>query len=285
MADTIADTVADTLANTLAGGDAAARRGGIGAAMPVLAAAGRRLLDLLLPPTCLACDAIVGVEQTLCPSCWSRMPFLAPPWCERLGLPFAYDLGPGALSPQAIARPPAFERLRAVAAYGGPARVLVARLKYHDRPSSAGAMGRWMARTGSELLAPRAGEAGPPLLVPVPLHRLRMWSRRYNQAGLLAREIGRAGGVEVLPQALVRRKRTRQQVGLDAAARARNVSGAFAVTPQGLMAISGRRVVLVDDVYTTGATVGAATRTLLREGATAVDVLVFAHAGADAPLG
>lgn len=279
----------------MAGGEAAADGGRTGrrirwplrgqAVAAAFAAAGRRVLDLVLPPTCLACDAIVGQEATLCPSCWEQMPFLAPPWCERLGLPFAYDLGPGALSPQAIARPPAFDRLRAVAAYEGPARVLVSRLKYYDRPAMAAAMGQWMARAGSELLAPREEEAGPPVIVPVPLHRLRLWSRRYNQSGLLAREMGRALGLTVAPQALVRRKRTRQQVGLDAAARARNVSGAFSVTPQGLMTISGRRVVLVDDVYTTGATVGAATRALLREGATAVDVMVFAHAGADTPLG
>lgn len=269
----------------IADGDRIGRRVGGKAVAGAFAAAGRRVLDLLLPPTCLACDAIVGQEATLCPACWDGMPFLAPPWCERLGLPFAYDLGPGALSPQAIARPPAFDRLRAVAAYEGPARVLVSRLKYYDRPSMAGAMGQWMARAGSELLAPREDEAGPPVIVPVPLHRLRLWGRRYNQSGLLAREMGRAVGLEVAPQALVRRKRTRQQVGLDAAARARNVSGAFTLTPEGLMAISGRRVVLVDDVYTTGATVGAATRALLREGAAAVDVMVFAHAGADTPLG
>jgi ComF family protein len=213
------------------------------------------------------------------------MPFLAPPWCQRLGVPFAYDLGPGAVSPQAIARPPVYDRLRAVSAYSGPARALVARLKYHDRPSVSRAMGRWMARAGTELLVSDS-DAGPPVLVPVPLHRFRNWSRRYNQAGLLAREIARVHAhVEICADGLRRVRATRRQVGLDASARAKNVRGAFAVSPQGALAIAGRRCVLVDDVHTTGATANAAARALMKAGAAGVDVLVFAHAGADRPLG
>lgn len=246
------------------------------------------VLRLLLPPTCLACDRLVASDGSLCAACWARMPFLSQPWCQRLGVPFAYELGPGAVSPQAIAHPPVFDRLRAVAAYDGPARALVARLKYHDRPSLAPAMGGWMARAGAELLASSPGEAAP-VLVPVPLHGLRRWSRRYNQAGLLARWVGNGGGnkgsVEVAAQVLLRQRATKRQVGLDAAARARNVRGAFAVTEEGGMRLAGRRAVLVDDVYTTGATAQAAARALLRAGALSVDVLVFAHAGAETPLG
>eukprot|EP00873_Tetraselmis_striata_P011148 jgi/Tetstr1/431412/TSEL_002064.t1 len=242
--------------------------------------------DLALPPTCLCCDRLVASDQALCFKCWHEMPFLAPPWCQRLGVPFAYDLGPGAVSPQAIARPPVYDRLRAVSAYSGPARALVARLKYHDRPSVSRAMGRWMARAGSELLCVEDADNGPPLLVPVPLHRLRNWSRRYNQAGLLAREIARANGnVEICADGLGRVRATRRQVGLDASARAKNVRGAFAVSSQGALRIAGRRCVLVDDVHTTGATANAAARALMKAGAAGVDVLVFAHAGADRPLG
>ncbi len=242
------------------------------------------LLRLLLPPTCLACDRLVASDGSVCPACWARMPFLSQPWCQRLGVPFAFELGPGAVSPQAIAHPPVFDRLRAVTAYDGPARALVARLKYHDRPSLARAMGGWMARAGAELLASSEQEAAP-VLVPVPLHGMRRWNRRYNQAGLLARSVGKRSGLEVAAHALLRKRATKQQVGLDAAARARNVRGVFAVTDEGEMRLSGRRAVLIDDVYTTGATAQAAARSLLRAGALSVDVLVFAHAGADTPLG
>jgi ComF family protein len=249
-----------------------------------LAGGASGLLRIVLPPTCLACERLVASDGSLCAGCWARMPLLAPPWCQRLGLPFAYDLGEGAVSPQAIAHPPVFERLRAVTAYDGPARALVARLKYHDRPSQAPAMGALMARAGAELLSVAPGET-PPLLLPVPLHALRRWARRYNQAGLLARAIGRLSGLEVKQDALLRSRATKRQVGLDAAARARNVRGAFTMTQSGALAVAGRRVVLVDDVYTTGATVQAAARVLLRAGALSVDVLVFAHAGADRPIG
>ncbi|WP_245566208.1 ComF family protein [Stappia stellulata] len=242
--------------------------------------------DLALPPTCLCCDRLVASDQALCFHCWHEMPFLAPPWCQRLGLPFAYDLGPGAVSPQAIAKPPVYDRLRAVSAYSGPARALVARLKYHDRPSVSRAMGRWMARAGDELLVMDPAGAGPPLLVPVPLHPFRNWSRRYNQAGLLAREILRARAhVEICADGLRRVRATRRQVGLDASARAKNVRGAFAVSREGALAVAGRRCVLIDDVHTTGATANAAARVLAKAGAASVDVLVFAHAGADRPLG
>lgn len=240
-------------------------------------------LRLALPPTCLACDRLVASDQALCAKCWSAMTFLAPPWCARLGLPFAYDLGEGALSPRAIAHPPVFDRLRAVAAYEGPARALVSRLKYHDRPTAARMMGRLMTLAGAELLKREEG-VPPPLLVPVPLHRLRHWSRRYNQAALLAREVGARGGLEVAPALLERVRATKRQVGLDARARATNVRGAFAVSASGVLRIAARRVILVDDVFTTGATVQAATRALLRAGASGVDVLAFAHAGADAPI-
>jgi len=246
-------------------------------------------VGLAIPPTCVACDRLVAEDAALCAACWREMPFLAPPWCARLGLPFAYDLGAGAVSPQAIAHPPRFDRLRAVAAYEGPARAMVSRLKYHDRPHLARAMAAWMARAGAELRfdAEEGGadtDRAPPLLVPVPLHPFRQWTRRYNQAALLAARVGELWGAEVAAHALVRSRATRRQVGLDAAQRAKNVRGAFAVSDTGRLVLSGRRVVLVDDVHTTGATVAAAARALERAGARAVDVLVFAHAGADRPL-
>src|SRR3954454_4176684 len=150
----------------------------------------RTVLDVALPPLCPACREPVE-DQALCAGCWSKLSFITRPYCERLGIPFAYDPGPGLLSMQAIADPPAYNRARAAVHYDDIARTLVHALKYQDRTDLAPAMGNWMARAGQELL----GEAD--VLVPVPLHWRRGWSRRYNQSGALARVISRQTGVKL----------------------------------------------------------------------------------------
>ena len=227
-------------------------------------------LDALYPPTCLACRAATGAHGALCPRCWSAMRFIERPFCERLGTPFEQDLGDALLSPQAIADPPVFARARAVARFeDGPARKLAHRLKYSDRSELARPIARWMARAGADVLA------DADLIAPVPLHRMRLWRRRFNQAALLARELSRETGKPCDVGALTRVKATRSQVGLSRAQRAENVQGAFRVA-EGAQ-IRGRNVVLVDDVLTSGATVNAAARILLRAGASRVDVLVFAR--------
>lgn len=233
-------------------------------------AAARRGLDLLLPPLCLGCARPAGDAGTLCPTCWQGLDLIARPYCERLGAPFAADLGYGLISLRAISEPPAFGRARAVARFDGTGRLLVHRLKYSDRLDLAAAMGRWMARAGDEVLA----EAD--LLVPVPLHRRRLWGRRFNQAGELAKVVGRERGIPIAHEALVRRKATRSQVGLSVSERARNLSGAFRVETEGRALVAGKRVVVVDDVMTTGSTLNSAARVLRRAGAAEVDALVFA---------
>jgi ComF family protein len=233
--------------------------------------AGKSLADLLYPPSCLACRTAVGSAQALCPACWRTMPFIEHPVCERLGVPFALDLGPGLLSPAAMADPPVFGRARAVARYDGPARDLVHRLKFSDRLDMAGPMGRWMARAGTGLTADADA------LVPVPLHPLRFWRRRYNQSALLAQEVSRRCGVPVRLDWLARVKPTRPQVGLTRAERADNLQGSFRVNEGRRAMVAGSRIVLVDDVFTTGATANAAARVLLRAGAASVDVLTFAR--------
>jgi ComF family protein len=230
----------------------------------------RVAVDVGLPQLCASCREPVGSDG-LCPVCWSKLSFIAPPYCERLGIPFAYDPGPGVLSMEAIADPPAYRRARAAVRFDDVARTLVHALKYGDRLDLAPMMGRWIATAGRSLTA----EADA--IIPVPLHWRRYWARRFNQSALLAEAIAKASQVPLALGALKRVKATPQQVGLSQAARALNVQGAFRVSPTGKAAIAGRRLILVDDVITTGATIDACARALLRAGAAEVNVLTFAR--------
>jgi ComF family protein len=227
-------------------------------------------VTLVYPPACVACGRATGVPHALCSTCWGEVRFIERPYCERLGTPFAVDLGAPLMSPAAIADPPVFDRARAVARYDDVARRLVHRLKYSDRLDCAEALGLMMARAGAELTA----EAD--VIVPVPLHRWRLWRRRFNQAMALASVVARESGVGCDPFLLARVKRTRSQVGLTKTQRQENLQGAFRVPPRAKPRLEGKRVLLVDDVLTTGATANAASRALLRGGAKAVDVLAFA---------
>lgn len=241
----------------------------------------RVVVDVALPQLCASCREPVG-DAGVCAACWSKLSFIAPPYCERLGIPFVYDPGPGILSMEAIADPPAYHRARAAVRYDDVARTLVHAFKYGDRLDLAPTMGRWMAGAGRALLA----EADA--LVPVPLHWRRQWARRFNQSALLAEIIAKesGGALRVSYRALKRVKATPQQVGLSQAAREQNVQGAFRVPPDGRAEVAGRRLILIDDVLTSGATLDACARALLRAGAAQVDALAFARvvAGARNPI-
>jgi len=205
------------------------------------------------------------------------MGFIERPYCERLGFPFERDFeAPGMISPQAAANPPVFARARAVARYDRtPTRTLVNRLKHYDRTELAEPMGCWMARAGAELLS------DADLIVPTPLHRLRLAARRFNQSASLARVVARESAVPLETMALLRVKPTAPQVGLTRTQRAANLAGAFRVDKERAGRIAGSNVVLVDDVLTTGSTANAAARALLKAGAARVDALVFALTGMD----
>ena len=227
-------------------------------------------LDLALPRLCAVCrEPVEG--QGLCAACWSRLSFITRPYCERLGIPFVYDPGPGILSMEAIADPPAYHRARAAVRFDEISRTLVHALKYGDRLDLAAMMGGWTFQAGRELLA------GADALVPVPLHWRRRWARRFNQSAILAATVSRHSGVPVAATALKRVKATAQQVGLSRSERAANVQGAFRVPDEGKPAVVGRKLVVVDDVLTSGATSDACARALLRAGARNVDLLVFAR--------
>ena len=228
-----------------------------------------RMLDILLPPHCGACGTQVAGAGTLCPECWSKARFLNDPGCAVCGHPFEYDPGPGALCGGCHAHHPAYARARAAAVYDDVSRPLVLALKHGDRTELAPKLARWMLRAGAELI----GDAD--LVVPVPLHWTRLFSRRFNQAALLAQALGRLSGLAVHPDLLVRLRATPSQGGLNAHGRKRNVRGVFAVRARARAHVQGRRILLVDDVLTTGATAEAAARALLDAGAGAVDVLTL----------
>lgn len=232
---------------------------------------GRRLLDLVLPARCLGCGAVVAGDVGLCPDCWRKLDLVADPVCARCGRGLDVDIGDGGLCGPCLDDPPGFDRARAVFRYNDLARQLVLGLKYRDRLDAVPVFARWMARAGESLLA----EAD--VLAPVPLHWRRLLARRYNQAAELARRLGGLRGVRVEPD-LLRRTRATPPLGrMSRAERARTVDGAFRVTTRCADVVRGKRVLLIDDVLTTGATAGALADALRAVGAAGVDLLTLAR--------
>lgn len=240
----------------------------------------RGMLDMLLPPQCLSCDAAVEAPGRFCAACFRAVTFLGDPCCARCGHGFAHEgqaavalPGTGLLCARCVAQPPPWGRARGALLYDEGSRGLVLGLKYADRVEHAGPLAAMMARAGAALL--REAE----LLIPVPLHRFRLLSRRYNQAALLARALSRLSGRPVAVDALRRVRRTAKLSALDAEARRRELRDAIALHPRRGHVVAGKRVLLVDDVMTSGATMAACTEALLASGAVSVDVLVAARAG------
>jgi len=188
-----------------------------------------RALDLLLPPQCPSCDAVVDAQGVLCASCWQAIDFLTDPQCSACGLPFEFDLDPGAadtvLCGACVRKHPPFARARAVMVYGDISRKIVLSFKHGDRTDTAPALGRWLVRAGGALID------DADVIAPVPLHWTRLFARRYNQAALLAGVVGGVSSVDVVQDLLVRKKRTPSQGRMGWSKRRRNVSGAFKVNP------------------------------------------------------
>ena len=229
------------------------------------------LSDFLYPASCMGCGIFTSKSEALCPNCWSDIQFIEKPYCEVTGKPFAYDLGDGIIAADAIANPPPFQLARAALLYKGTARAFVHRLKYKDRADISNLMANWMVRAGKDCLH------NADCIVPVPLHLWRLMGRKYNQSAELARKIAEKTDLTYLPATLYRKKSTKPQVGLAANQRNENVRGAFHVPLEKRSTILGKKVILIDDVFTTGATVSAATKTLLKAGAAEVRVLTFAR--------
>lgn len=237
----------------------------------------RRLLDMLFPPLCLSCGTEVDAQGNLCPACWAKLAFIEGSHCSCCGLPFEADFGTDVRCAPCLADPPAFAAARAVLRYDDAARPLILALKHGDRHEAVPSFGRWMARVGRGLLA---GSDLPrkTIVAPVPLHRRRLWRRRYNQAALLAAAVAAELGLPHMADLLARPRPTPSQGGLGREERRRNVRNAFAVRRHRMAEIADAHVILVDDVMTTGATADACARTLGKAGAARVSVLVLARA-------
>lgn len=226
---------------------------------------------LIYPPICANCGAFSNQHNALCAECWKDVRFIEKPYCEVSGHPFAFDLGEGIVSADVIANPPPYKRARAAVVYDGAARKIVHLMKYKDRQELSNLMASWMVRAARDCL----GDAD--FIIPVPLHRWRLMGRRFNQSAELARNLAQKTDKQYLSSALIRKRSTIPQVGLPAKARQDNVKGAFIVPEDKKSEVLGKRVILVDDVYTTGATVNAASRALLLAGAEEVSIVTFAR--------
>lgn len=228
-------------------------------------------INLLLPPRCPVSGEIVDRQGALSPDVWRALTFIEEPCCQQCGLPFAFRVETGALCAPCLAKPPVFQQARSAMVYDDASRELILAFKHGDRLESVPVLIPLLRRAGTSLLD-RAE-----IIVPVPLHRWRLLRRRYNQAGLLAQALGRAAGKDVMVDALVRTRATPSQGHLNAGQREKNVRHAFAPGRSAAARLSGKSVLLVDDVYTTGATLSECARVLLAAGAKDVLVLTLAR--------
>lgn len=229
----------------------------------------RQLVDFALPPRCPGCGSVTEAPHRFCLGCWRSLSFLGEPCCGRCGLPFDYSAGEGAECGACIADPPPFDRMRAAVAYGPVARTVALKLKYSGRPMVAETVARFMQR--------HLDDRDDVLLAPVPLHRWRIWKRGYNQSALIASALARRTGVPAELDLIRRIKATPPLKGMNRRERALAVRGAFRMSERGNALVKDRAIILIDDVYTSGATAGACAKLLKRSGAAEVNILCWAR--------
>ncbi len=232
---------------------------------------GKLAVDFLYPPSCINCHTPIIKEQSLCAKCWGQLRAINEPFCPILGIPFTVDLGPNALSAQAISKPPIFDRARSAFIYCDISAAIISRLKYGDRPELA----KYCARLMANIINPIFEDN--PLLVPVPLHWSRQWARRYNQAGQIAAHLAKIFDLQLEVNLVKRIKRTKRQVGLSSKEREKNVANAFLAASNAAKIAANRRIVIVDDVITTGATLNGVAKALKKVGINKIDAVSFAR--------
>lgn len=227
------------------------------------------MLDLLFPAQCARCADVIDQPGNLCAKCWQETTFISPPFCAQCGHPFEYEVGADMLCGRCLASPPSFTAGRSVFKYDDNSKDMILSFKHADRTDQAPIFAKWMARTAADILTEDI------LIVPVPLHSRRLIKRRYNQAALLALSIGQISGNKVIPDLLVRKRATASQGSKSYKGRFNNVKGAFTLNPRWEGKIRDEHIVLIDDVYTTGATVSACSDCLLKHGAVQISVLTL----------
>jgi ComF family protein len=228
-------------------------------------------LDYALPERCPGCGAITADGSNFCAECWPKLRFMNPPWCSACALPFAYDQGEGALCASCLGDPPAHDGIRAAVAYDDMSRQIILRLKYGGKIGLAKLVARQLLR---HLPEDRNGL----VVTPVPLHWTRLWSRSFNQSALIAQELARLGGIQYSPDLLLRTRRTPSLRGLSAKQRRKAMAKALAANPARIERINGARIILVDDVLTTGATSDGCIGALKKSGAHWVQLFCWARA-------
>lgn len=228
-------------------------------------------IDLLLPPRCAGTGEVVDAQGMLSPGFWSQLTFIENPQCSACGVPFDFNTPMGSLCGACMDEPPVFDRARSAVVYNEASRTLVMGFKYGDRLHTTLTFAPWLHRAGAELLAETD------FIIPVPLHRRRLWERRYNQSALLGEALAKRAAKRFLPDGLARLRHTVQQKGLSRKERLANVKGAFAVNERYLNELRGKNVMLIDDVFTSGATLNECAKTLKKHGAEKVFVLTIAR--------
>jgi ComF family protein len=229
------------------------------------------VLNFVLPERCPSCGVITPAGGSFCSDCWQRLHLMNLPWCSGCALPFAYDQGEGALCIECLANPPKHDGIRAVAAYDEVSKQVALRLKYGGKIGLAKMIARQLARHLPD-------DRHAMIVVPVPLHWTRLWSRSFNQSALIAQELARLGEIECIPDLLLRTKRTPSLRGLSSKERRRAVGKAFTINPRWQARAGGARIILVDDVLTTGATSDGCIKALKQSGAQWVQLFCWARA-------
>lgn len=230
----------------------------------------KAITDFILPPVCPNCHQATAETNRLCPTCWQDITFITSPYCQLTGQPLPFDIGENAISAAAAKAPPAYDQARAVALYDGTMRDLIHKLKFQDRHELTTLLANWLITTGQSQLAKTD------LIMPIPLHRQRLWRRRFNQSTLLASRVSQLTNIPLDFKSFERSKKTQSQVGLTESQRKTNLQGAFRIPAHRREHLKNRSVLIIDDVITTGATANAAAKTLKSAGAARVNLLCLA---------
>ena len=228
-------------------------------------------MDTVLPPRCVISGKLVDRQGMIAPQIWADMDFITDPQCEKCGIPFGFEAEAGTQCALCLDRPPPFTSARAALKYNDASRDLILGFKHADQTHAVVAFMPWLEKSGAGMLK------DADYIIPVPLHRWRLLMRRYNQAAIMAHKLSEKTKIPRLADAIKRTRSTKSQGHLKPLERHKNVKRAFEIAPKHIEKLRGKTVILIDDVYTTGATVKECTKTLLKSGAKDVHILTLAR--------